>query len=101
MPIPIISKSKKINEETESGWLIEATDAQKTLLVKIGYQSNISPTYWTGVNEQTMMKHRHVWTQDANEAIRFLRKIDAEKYILGLGYSLDNPWIKTTEHIWQ
>ena len=100
LPIPIISKSREISEKIESGWLIEATDTQKSLLMKMGYQSNMAPTYWTGVNEQTMMKHRHVWTQEVDEAIRFSRKIDADMYILGLGYSLDNPWIRATEHIW-
>jgi hypothetical protein len=85
----------------ETAWLIEASEAQISLFVKTGYLTNTAPAWWTGVNEQIARKNNPGWTQDASEAIRFSRKIDAEKYILGLGYSLENAWLKATEHQWQ
>ena len=92
--------AKTLHEDSETGWLIEATSAQIAIFVNIGYFTDGRPAWWTGVNETIAGKHNSSWTQDPNEAIRFARKIDAEKYILGLGYSLDNTWIKATEHGW-
>lgn len=49
----------------ESGWLIEATEAQKELFVTMGYMKNTAPTWWTGVSEQIATAQNSSWTQDA------------------------------------
>jgi len=86
----------------ETSWLIEATEEQINIFVNIGYFTDGRPAWWTGVNEniEGVFNLSWSWTQDPNEAIRFARKIDAEKCIMGLGYSLDNPWVKATDHQW-
>ena len=84
----------------ETGWLIEASEGQKAVFVKCGYFDDYAPAWWTGVSEQIAMKHNPSWTHDSLEAVRFARKVDAEKVILGWGYSLENPWVFVTEHRW-
>jgi hypothetical protein len=77
-------------ELSETGWMIEATQAQ------CEQHSINAPAWWAGVDPHI----DEVFSSDPNEGVRFSRKEDAEKVIRGWGYTLENPWVKATDHRW-
>jgi hypothetical protein len=85
---------------SESGWMIEATQKEIELLIAHRFLEGSDPIWWTGINENIMSEGFASWSHDPNDGVRFCRKEDAERVIIGLGYSLDNLWMKATEHIW-
>jgi len=66
-----------VSGESETAWLIERTEGGRAV-------------WWTG----------SYWTTDSREAIRFARRIDAERAIPGW---LGGTWrslARATEHVW-
>lgn len=69
----------------EGAWLIETAALRN--------QDVIVPHWWTGLYPNSVS-----WTTDANRAVRFARKQDAEAVIHGMGDVFERPF--ATEHVW-
>lgn len=68
----------------EYGWVIERGDSEVS-----------APTYWSGPTAT----FRNGWSQNHLDAIRFARKVDAEKISTKLQVPGD-PINRVCEHIW-
>ena len=67
----------------ETGWVIERGDSEPG-----------APTYWTGFREGA--GGVQCWSQNHMDAIRFARKIDAER----VSYRMTQPNNRVCEHKW-
>ena len=65
----------------ETGWLLESSHIDG------------SP-YWLALDATT--EDGWEWTKDSAKALRFCRKIDAENYIIDIGWTA----VTATEHSW-
>lgn len=66
----------------ENGWLIEAAESEAC-----------EPLYWAG----SFGDERDRWTKDHLVAVRFCRRVDAERVAAGV---LDGYQVRICEHGW-
>ena len=77
-----------MSEPMELGWLIE-----------YHFDDRNGPHYWSG--DHLAHEAQVEWTTDANSAIRFARRVDAEMVMVGvLGLKIPSLNVVAVEHGW-